>query len=97
MSCYGPLRKQVASALSLPIQTMYDPNATKPTLMAVCTSRTCHNDLYAVPRGDIRLVNCVAETGTACNGVVCALAPWHGVAIFHGTPMFICGPLMGGC
>ena len=31
-----------------------------------------------------RVLNYVAETGRANNGVACTLAPWHGIIIFHG-------------
>jgi hypothetical protein len=77
------LIEEVAGALSLPVQTMHDLNAGVPTSMAACTTDTLHHDLYL--SGDsVRVTNYVTETGTASNGVVCALAPWHGLTIFHG-------------
>ena len=77
------LIEEVAGALGLPVQTMHDLNAGVPTSMAVCTTDTLHHDLYL--SGDsVRVTNYVTETGTASNGVACALAPWHGLAIFHG-------------
>jgi hypothetical protein len=77
------LIEEVAGALGLPVQTMHDLNAGVPTSMAACTTDTLHHDLYL--SGDsVRVTNYVTETGTASNGVACALAPWHGLAIFHG-------------
>ena len=77
------LIEEVAGALGLPVHTMHDLNAGVPTSMAVCTTDTLHHDLYL--SGDsVRVTNYVTETGTASNGVACALAPWHGLTIFHG-------------
>jgi hypothetical protein len=68
---------EVASALGLPIQTMPDLNAAVPTSMAVCLAETLHYDMRNTTDGSmVRILNYVADTSVAENGIVCTLAPW---------------------
>ena len=67
----------MASALGLPIQTMPDLNAAVPTSMAVCLAETLHYDMRNTTDGSmVRILNYVADTSVAENGIVCTLAPW---------------------
>ena len=78
---------EVCREMNLNIQTTNDHNAHDPhhVSVAVPDVETMHNDLYLLDKSVIRVVNAVAETSMASNGIACALAPWQGIVIFHGV------------
>jgi hypothetical protein len=78
---------EVCSDLGLKIQTTQDHNAHTPkdVQVAVPIIETMTNDIYETDDKNIRVVNAVAETSRASNGVACILAPWEGVVIFRGA------------
>lgn len=76
---------EVAQALGIPLQLTPDLNSPERGLLAHAVVETLHHDLYqAHDTSTVCVLNYVAETGCANNGVACTLAPWHGVLIFHG-------------
>ena len=76
---------EVSNALELNVQTTQDLNSHGREPLACLTMETLHHDIYQ-PHGVpvVRVGNYVCETSHAVNGILCSLAPWHGLIIFHG-------------
>lgn len=77
---------EICSELGLKVQTTRDHNAhiPKECSVAVPDLETLCSDMYLVNEDTIRISNSLSETSMANNGICCMLAPWQGLAIFHG-------------
>jgi hypothetical protein len=76
-------------AMKLRYPAMLDYNSASGGLdrMAVVTTETVHHDLQMLQgtKKSMRLLNYCASTGRAPNGILCCMAPWEGVWVFHGS------------
>jgi hypothetical protein len=52
--------------------------------MAIVCSEALHHDVLPTKCGGVRVLNYCSCTGTSPNGIVCCMAPWEGLWVFHG-------------
>ena len=83
---------KACTAMKIRFPAMMDySNATPGEMMAIVCTESIHHDLKT-PRqhhnSDIQVLNYCACTGYHPNGIVCGMAPWEGLWIFHGIKSY---------
>jgi hypothetical protein len=73
-----------AMGLRCPVMLDYC-NAHPRERMAVVATESLHHDIQPIGTNKVRVLNYCASTGKAANGILCSMAPWEGVWVFHGT------------
>ena len=78
---------RVCERMGLRVPTVLDYSASPSTpdrRMAFVCAESLHHDLQFASPQRVRVLNYCAETSSAFNGLVCAMAPWEGVWLFRG-------------
>jgi len=81
---------KVCKAMQIPCACMLDyHDAEQKELMAIVCTETIHHDLKSssghLASDAIQVFNYCSCTGYSANGILCCMAPWEGIWVFHGT------------
>lgn len=88
----------VSQLMKIPIFRVQDHNACQAggsddRTMAMPCAETLYHDMRLLEREQVvRVFNYCANTADAANGVICSMAPWQGLLIFHGRQPLISNP-----